>query len=84
MEHRLIAVIDTNLFISGLFGRNTTTAELQELWIRQQFQLGKKRSQNLGTPLTGDVRNRKRNLHDCVFMRERIVNNENIRGELWV
>ena len=40
MEHRLIAVIDTNLFISGLFGQNTTTAELQELWIRQEFQLG--------------------------------------------
>lgn len=40
MGHKLVAVIDTNLFISGLFGRNTTTAELQELWIRQEFQLG--------------------------------------------
>lgn len=40
MGHKLVAVIDTNLFISGLFGRNTTTAELQELWIRQDFQLG--------------------------------------------
>ncbi len=40
MGPRLVAVIDTNLFISGLFGRNTTTAELQELWIQQRFQLG--------------------------------------------
>ena len=40
VEHKLVAVIDTNLFISGLFGRNTTTAQLQELWIQQQFQLG--------------------------------------------
>ena len=40
MEHKLVAVIDTNLFISGLFGRNTVTAQLQELWIQQQFQLG--------------------------------------------
>lgn len=40
MEHKLVAVIDTNLFISGLFGQNTTTAQLQELWIQQQFQLG--------------------------------------------
>lgn len=40
MGHKFVAVIDTNLFISGLFGRNTTTAELQELWIRQEFQLG--------------------------------------------
>jgi len=40
VEHKLVAVIDTNLFISGLFGRNTVTAQLQELWIQQQFQLG--------------------------------------------
>jgi hypothetical protein len=40
LGHKFVAVIDTNLFISGLFGRNTTTAELQELWIRQEFQLG--------------------------------------------
>ena len=40
MVHKRVAVIDTNLFISGLFGRNTTTAKLQELWIQQQFQLG--------------------------------------------
>lgn len=40
MGHRLVAVIDTNLFISGLFGQNTTTAQLQELWISQEFQLG--------------------------------------------
>lgn len=40
MGRRLIAVIDTNLFISGLFGQNSATAQLQELWIRQEFQLG--------------------------------------------
>lgn len=40
MGHKIIAVIDTNLFISGLFGQNSTTAQLQELWIRQEFQLG--------------------------------------------
>lgn len=40
MGHKFIAVIDTKLFISGLFGRSTTTTQLQELWIRQDFQLG--------------------------------------------
>jgi len=40
LGRKLVAVIDTNLFISGLFGRNSTTAQLQELWIRQVFQLG--------------------------------------------
>lgn len=40
MGRRLIAVIDTNLFISGLFGQNSATSHLQELWIRQEFQLG--------------------------------------------
>lgn len=40
LGRKLVAVIDTNLFISGLFGRNSTTARLQELWIRQDFQLG--------------------------------------------
>ena len=40
MGHKFVAVIDTNLFISGLFGRNTTTTQLQELWIRQEFRLG--------------------------------------------
>lgn len=40
MGHKIIAFIDTNLFISGLFGQNSTTAQLQELWIKQEFQLG--------------------------------------------
>lgn len=40
MGHKLIAVIDTNLFVSGLFGQNSTTAQLQELWISQAFHLG--------------------------------------------
>jgi putative PIN family toxin of toxin-antitoxin system len=40
LGHKIIAVIDTNLFVSGLFGQNNTTAQLQELWIRQEFHLG--------------------------------------------
>ena len=39
-NHKVVAVIDTNLFISGLFGQNSTTTTLQDLWIRQEFQLG--------------------------------------------
>lgn len=40
MGHKLIAVIDNNLFVNGLFGKNSTTAQLQELWVMQAFQLG--------------------------------------------
>ena len=40
MGHKIVAVLDTNLFISGMFGQNSITAELQELWIQQAFQLG--------------------------------------------
>ncbi len=40
MGHKIIAIIDTNLFISGLFGKNTTTSLLQKLWITQAIQLG--------------------------------------------
>lgn len=40
MGHKVIAVIDTNLFVSGLFGQNSTTAQLQELWVSQAFHLG--------------------------------------------
>lgn len=40
MGRKPVAVIDTNLFVSGLFGQNTTTTQLQELWIQQEFQLG--------------------------------------------
>lgn len=43
MGHKIIAVIDTNLFISGLFGKNNTTSLLQELWITQAIQLGTSR-----------------------------------------
>ena len=39
MGHKLVAVIDTNLFVSGLFGQNSITERLQELWITQEFQL---------------------------------------------
>lgn len=39
MEHKLRAVIDTNLFISGLFARDTLSSQLQDLWINQDFQL---------------------------------------------
>ena len=39
MKHKLKAVIDTNLFISGLFGRDSISAKLQDLWINQRFEL---------------------------------------------
>ncbi|MCP4021876.1 MAG: putative toxin-antitoxin system toxin component, PIN family [Desulfobacteraceae bacterium] len=37
MEHKLKAVIDTNLFVSGLFGNNTVSAILQDHWINLDF-----------------------------------------------
>lgn len=37
MEHKLKAVIDTNLFISGLFSKNTVSATLQGHWINLDF-----------------------------------------------
>lgn len=39
MEHRLRAVVDTNLFISGIFAKDTLSAQLQDLWINQDFDL---------------------------------------------
>lgn len=39
MERKLRAVIDTNLFISGLFARDSLAAQLQNLWINQEFEL---------------------------------------------
>jgi putative PIN family toxin of toxin-antitoxin system len=39
LERRLRAVIDTNLFISGLFARDSLSAQLQDLWINQEFEL---------------------------------------------
>ena len=33
------AVIDTNLFISGLFARDSLSARLQDLWINREFEL---------------------------------------------
>ena len=39
MERKLRAVIDTNLFISGLFARDSLSAQLQDLWINQDFEL---------------------------------------------
>lgn len=32
-------MVDTNLFISGLFGRDSLSAKLQDLWINQDFEL---------------------------------------------
>ena len=32
-------MVDTNLFISGLFGKNSLSAKLQDLWINQEFEL---------------------------------------------
>jgi putative PIN family toxin of toxin-antitoxin system len=39
LEHKLRAVIDTNLFISGLFARDSLSAQLQNLWINLDFEL---------------------------------------------
>lgn len=33
------AVIDTNLFISGLFAKQGYTYDLQELWVNSAFEL---------------------------------------------
>ncbi len=37
MERKLKAVIDTNLFVSGLFSRNTVSSMLQDHWINLDF-----------------------------------------------
>jgi hypothetical protein len=39
LKHKLREVIDTNLFVSGLFARDALSAQLQNLWIDQQFEL---------------------------------------------
>jgi hypothetical protein len=39
LQRKLRAVIDTNLFISGLFARDSVSAQLQDLWINQDFDL---------------------------------------------
>lgn len=36
---KLSAVIDTNLFISGIFAKDSLSATLQDLWIYQEFDL---------------------------------------------
>jgi len=39
LRRRLRAVIDTNLFVSGLFGKDTVSARLQNHWINLDFLL---------------------------------------------
>ncbi len=39
MQRKLKAVIDTNLFVSGLFAKDALSAQLQNLWINQEFEL---------------------------------------------
>lgn len=39
MERKLRAVVDTNLFISGLFGKDTLSSTLQDLWVHREFEL---------------------------------------------
>ncbi|MEW5745521.1 MAG: putative toxin-antitoxin system toxin component, PIN family [Nitrospirota bacterium] len=39
MERKLRAVVDTNLFVSGLFAKDSPATELQELWITRRFEL---------------------------------------------
>lgn len=56
MKSKLKAVVDTNLLISGIFGRNSLSAKLQALWIKQEFELAtsieilKETSRVLGYP----------------------------------
>jgi putative PIN family toxin of toxin-antitoxin system len=39
LARKLKAVIDTNLSISGLFAKDSLSAQLQDLWINQDFEL---------------------------------------------
>ena len=39
MQRKLRAVVDTNLFVSGLFAKDSLSARLQDLWINQDFEL---------------------------------------------
>lgn len=39
MGRKLRAVVDTNLFISGIFAKDSPPAKLQNLWIKQEFEL---------------------------------------------
>ena len=39
MARKLRAVVDTNLFISGIFAKNSPPAKLQDLWINKRFEL---------------------------------------------
>jgi putative PIN family toxin of toxin-antitoxin system len=39
LDRKLRAVIDTNLFISGIFGKESLSVKLQDLWIEQEFEL---------------------------------------------
>jgi len=39
LKHKLRAVVDTNLFISGLFGKDSLSAKLQNSWINEEFEL---------------------------------------------
>ena len=38
-KQRIRAVLDTNLFISGLFATGETIAKLQDLWLAGAFEL---------------------------------------------
>lgn len=39
MARKLRAVVDTNLIISGIFGKDSLSARLQNLWTTQKFEL---------------------------------------------
>jgi uncharacterized protein len=39
LADKLRAVVDTNLFISGLFGKDSLSAVLQNLWVHREFEL---------------------------------------------
>ena len=39
LTHKLKAVVDTNLFVSGLFGGDTISSRLQDYWVNLDFVL---------------------------------------------
>jgi putative PIN family toxin of toxin-antitoxin system len=39
LQRKLRAVIDSNVFVSGIFGKDSLSAEIQNLWINQEFEL---------------------------------------------
>jgi putative PIN family toxin of toxin-antitoxin system len=39
LKRKLRAVVDTDLFVSGIFAENSLPAKLQDLWVKREFEL---------------------------------------------